>query len=82
MRFKKIFAMSVNWNHDCFYARAVFASSTEEQIADVQAQKEAAQAELAQQQSDIWHLWRARSRSLKAIWRAECPVYRPYQQRI
>lgn len=32
---------------------AVFAASTEEQIADVQAQKEAAQAELAQQQSDI-----------------------------
>ena len=32
---------------------AVFASSTEEQIADVQAQKEAAQAELAQQQSDM-----------------------------
>ena len=32
---------------------AVFASSTEEQIADVQAQKEAAQAELAQQQSNM-----------------------------
>ena len=32
---------------------AVFAASTEEQIADVQAQKEAAQAELAQQQSDM-----------------------------
>ena len=32
---------------------AVFAASTEEQIADVQAQKEAAQAELAQQQSNM-----------------------------
>ena len=32
---------------------AVFASSTEEQIADVQAQREAAQEELAQQQSDM-----------------------------
>ena len=32
---------------------AVFAASTEKQIADVQAQKEAAQAELAQQQSNM-----------------------------
>ena len=32
---------------------AVFAAYTEEQIADVQAQKEAAQAELAQQQSNM-----------------------------
>ena len=53
MRFKKIFAMLLTGIMIVSMHGAVFASSTEEQIADVQAQKEAAQAELAQQQSDI-----------------------------
>ena len=53
MRFKKIFAMLLTGIMTVSMPGAVFASSTEEQIADVQAQKEAAQAELAQQQSDM-----------------------------
>ena len=53
MRFKKIFAMLLTGIMTVSMPGAVFAASTEEQIADVQAQKEAAQAELAQQQSDI-----------------------------
>ena len=53
MRFKKIFAMLLTGIITVSVPGAVFAASTEEQIADVQAQKEAAQAELAQQQSDM-----------------------------
>ena len=53
MRFKKIFAMLLTGIMTVSVPGAVFAASTEEQIADVQAQKEAAQAELAQQQSDM-----------------------------
>lgn len=53
MRFKKIFAMLLTGIMIVSMHGAVFASSTEEQIADVQAQKEAAQAELAQQQSNM-----------------------------
>lgn len=53
MRFKKIFAMLLTGIMTVSMPGAVFAASTEEQIADVQAQKEAAQAELAQQQSDM-----------------------------
>ena len=53
MRFKKIFAMLLTGIMTVSMPVAVFAASTEEQIADVQAQKEAAQAELAQQQSDM-----------------------------
>ena len=53
MRFKKIFSMLLTGIMIVSMHGAVFASSTEEQIADVQAQKEAAQAELAQQQSDM-----------------------------
>lgn len=53
MRFKKIFAMLLTGIMIVSMHGAVFAASTEEQIADVQAQKEAAQAELAQQQSDM-----------------------------
>ena len=53
MRFKKIFAMLLTGIMTVSVPGAVFASSTEEQIADVQAQKEAAQAELAQQQSNM-----------------------------
>ena len=53
MRFKKIFAMLLTGIMIVSMPGAVFAASTEEQIADVQAQKEAAQAELAQQQSDM-----------------------------
>lgn len=49
MRFKKIFAMLLTGIMTVSMPGAVFAASTEEQIADVQAQKEAAQAELAQQ---------------------------------
>ena len=48
MRFKKIFAMLLTGIMTVSMPGAVFAASTEEQIADVQAQKEAAQAELAQ----------------------------------
>ena len=53
MRFKKIFAMLLTGIMTVSVPGAVFAASTEEQIADVQAQKEAAQAELAQQQSNM-----------------------------
>lgn len=53
MRFKKIFAMLLTGIMTVSMPGAVFAASTEEQIADVQAQKEAAQAELAQQQSNM-----------------------------
>ena len=53
MRFKKIFSMLLTGIMIVSMHGAVFASSTEEQIADVQAQKEAAQAELAQQQSNM-----------------------------
>ena len=53
MRFKKIFAMLLTGIMIVSMHGAVFAASTEEQIADVQAQKEAAQAELAQQQSNM-----------------------------
>ena len=53
MRFKKIFAMLLTGIMTVSMPGAVFAASTEEQIADVQAQKEVAQAELAQQQSDM-----------------------------
>lgn len=53
MRFKKIFSMLLTGIMTVSMHGAVFASSTEEQIADVQAQKEAAQAELAQQQSNM-----------------------------
>ena len=53
MRFKKIFAMLLTGIITVSVPGAVFAASTEEQIADVQAQKEAAQAELAQQQSNM-----------------------------
>ena len=53
MRFKKIFAMLLTGIIIVSVPGAVFAASTEEQIADVQAQKEAAQAELAQQQSNM-----------------------------
>ena len=53
MRFRKIFAMLLTGIMTVSMPGAVFAASTEEQIADVQAQKEAAQAELAQQQSDM-----------------------------
>ena len=53
MRFKKIFALLLTGIMTVSAPAAVFASSTEEQIADVQAQKEAAQAELAQQQSNM-----------------------------
>ena len=53
MRFKKIFAMLLTGIMIVSMPGAVFAASTEEQIADVQAQKEAAQAELAQQQSNM-----------------------------
>ena len=69
MRFKKIFAMLLTGIMTVSMPGAVFAASTEEQIADVQAQKEAAQAEL-HSSSPTWHLWRARSRSLKAIWKS------------
>ena len=44
MRFKKIFAMLLTGIMTVSMPGAVFAASTEEQIADVQAQKEAAQA--------------------------------------
>ena len=57
MRFKKIFAMLLTGIITVSVPGAVFAASTEEQIADVQAQKEAAQAELAQQQSNICLLY-------------------------
>ena len=53
MRFKKIFAMLLTGIMTGSMPGAVFAASTEEQIADVQAQREAAQEELAQQQSDM-----------------------------
>ena len=53
MRFKKIFSMLLTGIMIVSMHGAVFASSTEEQIADVQAQREAAQEELAQQQSDM-----------------------------
>lgn len=53
MRFKKIFAMLLTGIMTVSMPGAVFAASTEEQIADVQAQREAAQEELAQQQSDM-----------------------------
>ena len=53
MRFKKIFAMLLTGIMTVSMPGAVFAASTEEQIADVQAQKEAAQAEMAQQQSNM-----------------------------
>ena len=53
MRFKKIFSMLLTGIMTVSVPGAVFAASTEEQIADVQAQKEAAQAELAQQQSNM-----------------------------
>ena len=53
MRFKKIFAMLLTGIMIVSMHGSVFASSTEEQIADLQAQKEAAQAEQAQQQCDM-----------------------------
>ena len=53
MRFKKIFAMLLTGIMTVSMPGAVFAASTEEQIADVQAQKEAAQADMAQQQSNM-----------------------------
>ena len=65
MRFKKIFAMLLTGIMTVSVPGAVFAASTEEQIADVQAQKEANTSS-----SPTWHLWRARSRSLKAIWKS------------
>ena len=78
MRFKKIFAMLLTGIMTVSMPGAVFAASTEEQIADVQAQKEAAALQLKIRElqqnwhssSPTWHLWRARSRSLKAIWKS------------
>ena len=48
MRFKKIFAMLLTGIMTVSMPGAVFAATTEEQIPDVQAQKEAAQAECSQ----------------------------------
>ena len=53
MRMKKVFALLLTGIMTVSAPVAVFASSTEEQIADVQAQKEAAQAELAQEQANM-----------------------------
>ena len=48
MRFKKVFALLLTGIMSVSAPAFVYASSTEEQLADVQAQKEAAQADLAQ----------------------------------
>ena len=53
MRMKKVFALLLTGMMTVSAPAAVFASSTEEQIADVQAQKDAAQAELAQEQANM-----------------------------
>lgn len=53
MRMKKVFALLLTGMMTVSAPVAVFASSTEEQIADVQAQKDAAQAELAQEQANM-----------------------------
>ena len=53
MRMKKVFALLLTGMMTLSAPAAVFASSTEEQIADVQAQKDAAQAELAQEQANM-----------------------------
>lgn len=53
MRMKKVFALLLTGMMTVSAPTAVFASSTEEQIADVQAQKDAAQAELAQEQANM-----------------------------
>ena len=53
MRMKKVFALLLTGIMTVSAPAAVFASSTEEQIADVQAQKDAAQAELAQEQANM-----------------------------
>lgn len=53
MRMKKVFALLLTGMMTVSAPVAAFASSTEEQIADVQAQKDAAQAELAQEQANM-----------------------------
>lgn len=53
MRMKKVFALLLTGMMTVSAPAAVFASSTEEQIADAQAQKDAAQAELAQEQANM-----------------------------
>lgn len=53
MKMKKVFALLLTGMMTVSAPAAVFASSTEEQIADVQAQKDAAQAELAQEQANM-----------------------------
>ena len=53
MRMKKVFALLLTGMMTVSAPAAVFASSTEEQIADVQAQNDAAQAELAQEQANM-----------------------------
>ena len=53
MRLKKVFVLLLTGMMTISAPAAVYASSTDEQIADVQAQKEAAQAELAQQQANM-----------------------------
>ena len=53
MRMKKVFALLLTGMMAVSAPAAVFASSTEEQIADAQAQKDAAQAELAQEQANM-----------------------------
>ena len=53
MRMKKVFALLLTGMMTVSAPAAVFASSTEEQIADDQAQKDAAQAELAQEQANM-----------------------------
>ena len=53
MRFKKVFALLLTGIMSVSAPAFVYASSTEEQLADVQAQKEAAQADLAQEQANM-----------------------------
>ena len=53
MRFKKAFALLLTGIMSVSAPTFVFASSTEEQLADVQAQKDAAQADLAQEQANM-----------------------------
>nr|WP_295277256.1 hypothetical protein [uncultured Blautia sp.] len=53
MRFKKIFVLLLTGIMSISAPAFVYASSTEEQLADVQAQKAAAQADLAQEQANM-----------------------------
>ena len=53
MRFKKVFALLLTGIMSVSAPAFVSAASTEEQLADVQAQKEAAQADLAQEQANM-----------------------------